>query len=236
MRMRVPNWNSLLVLGVMIGAAPVIASGQGGKRGSVQTTKSLDQAAEKAETEYLSNLADLANKYEEAGDVQKAGEMLKGILKIKPDAEVVKGKLKRIEEMVFKDNVHSMDVDTGSGWITTGILVSKDKPIRIEAEGTYKFTVNDVLGPNGYAGENLVSGVVEGIPCGSLMVVIGKSGDAANRRDAKDLPRPMFVGNQKEIVPKEGGPLLFRVNVPEGSKCIGKIKVKITGNIAVLGR
>jgi len=213
------------------------AQAQGGRRGGVPTTKSLDVAAEKAETDYLSSLADLASKYEEAGDVQKASEMLKGILKLKPDAEVVKSKLKKFEEMVFKDNVHTLDVDAGGGWISAGVLVSKDKPIRIEAEGAYKFATSDVLSPNGYPADDLIRGVVDGIPTGGLMAAIGKSGDTGGgRRDNKDLPKPMFVGTQREIVPKESGPLLFRMNVPGGSKCTGKIKVKITGNIAVMSR
>jgi len=213
------------------------AQAQGSRRGSVPTTKSLDVAAEKAETDYLSSLADLAGKYEEAGDVQKASEMLKGILKLKPDAEVVKSKLKKFEEMVFKDNVHTLDVDAGGGWISAGVLVSKDKPIRIEAEGAYKFVTSDVLSPNGYPADDLIRGVVDGIPTGGLMAAIGKSGDTGGgRRENKDLPKPMFIGTHKEIVPKESGPLLFRMNVPGGSKCTGKIKVKITGNIVVTSR
>ncbi|WP_437227653.1 hypothetical protein SH661x_000485 [Planctomicrobium sp. SH661] len=228
----------LLRAGLAVWLCGVLFQGafaQGGRRNAAPTTKSLDLAAEKAESDYLSNLADLATKYEEAGDVQKASEMLKGILRIKPEAEVVKNKLKQFEEMVFKDNVHTVDVDAGGGWISTGVVVSKDRPIRIEADGTYKLSVNDVLGPAGYPSDNLINGMVDGIPCGSLMAAIGKSGDGG-KRDPKDLPRPMFIGKQKEIVPKESGPLLFRINVPEGAKCTGKIKVKITGNIAVTGR
>lgn len=235
-----PSGRSLLtccLAGWALLAIADMAAAQGSKRNTIPTTKSLDAAAEKAETDYLSSLADLASKYEDAGDLQKASEMLKGILRIKPEAEVVKNKLKQFEEMVFKDNVHSIDVDAGSGWIAAGILVSKDKPVRIEAEGSYKLTASDVLGPGGYPGEDVIRGVVEGVPCGGLMAVIGKSGETGNaKRAPKDLPRPIFIGTSKEITPKESGPLLFRVNVPEGAKCIGKLKVKITGNIAVLGR
>lgn len=216
---------------------PGLASAQGGKRGGVPTTKSLDLAAEKAETDYLSNLADLAAKYEDAGELQKASDMLRGILRIKPDAEVVKAKLKKFEETVFKENVHTLEIDPGSGWIAAGILVSKDKPVRIEAEGSYKFIANDVLTPMGYPGDDLLRGVVEGVPTGALMAVVGSSSDSgSSRRPPKDLPKPMFIGSQKELTPKESGPLLFRMNVPDGSKCTGKIKVKVTGNIAVMPR
>lgn len=213
------------------------AAAQGGKRGSVPTTKSLDSAAEKAETDYLASLADLAGKYEEAGDLQKASDMLRGILRIKPDADVVKSKLKRFEETVFKENVHTLDIDPGSGWIAAGILVSKDKPVRIEAEGAYKFIANDVLTPAGYPGDDLIRGIVEGIPTGSLMAVVATSSDnGSSRRPPKNLPKPVFIGTQKELTPKESGPLLFRMNVPEGAKCTGKIKIKVTGNIAVMPR
>jgi len=226
----------MLLMTMLCCCNPALA--QGGRRGSIPTTKSLDAAAEKAETDYLASLADLAGKYENAGDIQKASEMLRGILRIKPDAEVVKTRLKNFEEMVFKDNVHSVDLDPGNGWVAAGILVSKDKPIRIEAEGTYKFVTSDVLGPAGYPGTDLIHGVVEGVPTGALMAVIGKSSDSGSgrRTNPKDLPKPMFVGSQKEITPKESGPLLFRMNVPDGSKCTGKIKIKVTGNIAVMSR
>lgn len=207
------------------------------RRGAPQNTRTLDSAAEKAENEYIATLADLAKQYDEAGDKQKASEMLRNILKLKPDAEVVKNKLKQYEEAIFKDNVQTIEVDVSSGWVATGILVSKDKPIRLEADGTYRFSVNESVGPGGYSNNNVTNGVVEGIPCGALMAVVGKIPETQGRRaNERDLPRPFLVGTQKEITPKETGPLLFRVNTPEGAKCVGKIKVKVTGNIAVMSR
>lgn len=210
---------------------------QAQRRSPPSPTRTLDSAAEKAENEYLSTLADLAKQYDDAGDKQKASEMLRNILKLKPDAEVVKNKLKQYEEAIFKDNVQTIEVDVSSGWVATGILVSKDKPVRLEADGTYRFSINDSVGPGGYASNNVASGLVDGIPCGALMAVVGKANESAGRKpNDRDLPRPFLVGTQKEVTPKETGPLLFRVNTPEGARCIGKIKVKVTGNIAVMSR
>jgi hypothetical protein len=207
------------------------------RRGAQPNMRTLDSAAEKAENEYIATLADLAKQYDEAGDKQKASEMLRNILKLKPDAEVVKNKLKQYEEAIFKDNVQTIDVDVSAGWVATGILVSKDKPVRIEADGTYRFSINESVGPGGFSNNNVANGVVEGIPCGALMAVVGKMSETRGRKpNERDLPRPFLIGTQKEITPKETGPLLFRVNTPEGAKCIGKIKVKVTGNIAVMPR
>ncbi|WP_437187006.1 hypothetical protein SH668x_000380 [Planctomicrobium sp. SH668] len=236
MELRKRVWPHLCLAGLLTLSAADISFAQGG-RNKQPNVKTLDNAAEKAQSEYLKNLADLAGQYEEAGDITKASEMLKGILKVKPDIEQVKNKLKMFDEAVFKENVQMVDLDPGAGWMPVGVMVAKDKPIRIEAEGNFKFTLSDSLTPNGYQKGDLIHGVQEGIPYGGLMGVVGKAGDTSKgQKDPKDLPTPIFVGTQKEFVPTESGPLLLRVNLPAGAKCTGKIKVRISGNIAPFSR
>lgn len=207
---------------------------QGTKRPApapVANSKSLDQQADKVQTEYLSGLADLATKYEEAGDVTKAVDMLKSILKIKPDADVVKARLKQLEESVFSDNVYSIDIEAGAGWVAAGVLVTKDKPVRFEADGTYKVAANDMLGPAGYPTQDLAHDMADGVPFGALMAMVGKSDAGARKPNQKDAPKPMTIGARREITPQDSGPLFFKINVPESAKCTGKVKVKITGNM-----
>lgn len=189
-------------------------------------TKPLDLQAEKIQADYLQGLSKLASDYEDAGDIDKSAAMLKEILKIKPDVESVKNKLKQFEESVFENNSVTMEVDSAKNWVTTGVAVTKDKPIRIESSGTYKFIVNDTLGPNGYENSEPLQEITGNLPAGSLIAMV-----APTDRNRKDQPQPVFVGAGKEITFKESGLLLLKLNVPSNAKCTGKIKVKISGNL-----
>jgi hypothetical protein len=207
-----------------------MAVAQGTRRGPAISSKLLDSQAEEVQTRYLSGLADLASKYEEAGDLQKASDMLKGILKVKPDADVVKNKLKQFQESVFNENVYTLELDAGAGWVPSNVHVSKDKPVRIEADGTYKFSINEILGPAGYSGQAMA----DGLPCGALIAMVGgPAADSSRNRQArnqKEQPHPVLIGTSKEWTPNDTGMLMLRLNVPENARCTGKIKIKISGN------
>jgi hypothetical protein len=218
----------LLTCGVLSSS---VTLAQSNRRAPAVSSKSLDSQAEDVQAKYLAGLADLASKYEEAGDLQKASDMLKGILKVKPDADVVKNKLKQFQESVFNDNVHVFELDAASGWVASNVHVSKDKPVRIEAEGTYKFSINEILGPAGYSGQSMA----DGLPCGALIAMVGGPGEAPRNRQSrnqkeKEQPHPVLIGASKEFTPNETGTLILRLNLPENARCTGKIKVKISGN------
>ncbi len=219
----------------LLAATPALA--QGAKKAPVATNaKSLDQQAEKAQNEYLASLADLATKYEEVGDLQKSSDMLKSILKIKPDADAIRTRLKQFEESVFKDNSHTVEVDSAGGWISAGVMVTKEKPVRLEAEGSYKFIASDILTPAGYPTADPLKDMYDGAPCGALIAFVAKSaggGDSGGRQRGgqKEAPHAVMVGAHSELNPSDSGTLYLKLNVPDGSKCTGKIKVKITGNI-----
>jgi len=196
--------------------------------------KALDQQAEKVMTDYLSGLADLATRYEETGDREKAVEMLKSILKVKPDAEIVKSRIKSLEEQVFNDNVITLDLDPSAGWVMAGVLVQKDKPVRIEADGTFKVTLSETISAAGFATQDPVRDLVDNVPTGALMAIVAK-GETGNRRAQptreKDSPKPVTIGNRKEFNPPESGALFLKINLPESARASGKIKLKITGNM-----
>ncbi len=196
------------------------------RRPTAAATKSLDVEAEKAQMEYLKSLGALAGKYEDAGDKDKSAEMLRAILQIKPDVQSVKDKLKEYEESVFDENNTVIDVDASNGWTNTGVLVSKDKSIRLEAIGDYKFIINVSLGPAGYESKDPATDLVSGIPTGALMAMI------APPKKGKEDPSPILIGAGKEFAPQESGILFLRLNTPPGAKCIGKVKVKLSGNIS----
>ncbi len=195
--------------------------------------KALDQQADKVVNDFLAGLADLATKYEETGDREKATEMLRSILKVRPDAEVVKARIKTLEEAVFNDNVTTIDLDPSSGWVATGVMVSKDKPVRVEADGNYRLTLSDNLTAVGYPSVDPARDVVDNVPFGGLMAMVAKS-DAGTRRPTgreKDGPKITSIGARKEFSPNENGMLFLKINLPESARATGKLKVKITGNM-----
>ena len=138
-------------------------------------------------------------------------------------------KLKELEEKVFEDNQQEIEIDSAKGWVSTGLKVTKGQPVRVEAEGSYKFIVNTDLGPDGFATQDVARDMGDGIAAGALMGTV-----FAEPMQRGQQPRPtglIQIGRGAEIKPDADGVLFLRLNVPIGSKCIGKVKVRLTGNI-----
>jgi len=216
----------------LLAVSNVRAQGSRRQPAPVANGKALDQQADKVLNDYLSGLADLATRYEDVGDTQKSSEMLRSILKVKPDADVVKARLKQLEEAVFTANIVTVDVDAGAGWVPAGVLVTKGKPVRFEVDGTYRLNLSDTIGPDGYVTHDLARDVAKEVPFGALMGMVGKSEVGNSRRNSqKDAPHPFAIGAKREVEPSESGPLFFRINLPPSSKATGKFKVRISGNV-----
>lgn len=206
-----------------------LASAQA-KRPAPSEVRTLDVKAEKAQADFLKSLYDLAKNYEDAGAIDKSREMLNAMLKIKPDAEAVKQKLKEFDEAVFENRVKQIDFDTSSGWTNSGVRCTQGEPVRIEATGDYKFIVNADLGPDGYDQNNLRD-LVPGIATGALMGMIAPPRNPNDRGKPKE-PEPFLIGKQLELNPQQSGYLFLKVNAPPMAKCVGKLKLKLSGNIA----
>lgn len=191
--------------------------------------RSLESRAQEAQTAYLTQLAELSKSYEAAGNTEKASETLRQILRVNPENEAVRAKLQELGDKVFDENQRIIEVDSTKGWITTGIRVKKDEPIRVKAEGSYKFIVNADIGPEGFATGDVMRDMADRVPAGGLMATIVPEPTQRNRQP-KPLP-PFAVGSDDEVKPGESGFLLLRLNVPPGSKCIGKVRALISGNI-----
>lgn len=221
------------LLGLVV-LAPASARGQAGGKKSAAATRSLDATAQKLEAEFLKGVADLATSYEEAGDKDKAKAMLRAILKLRPDAETVKEKLKELEESVFTDQQEVLDLDMSKGWVSTGMVVEKGKKLRLESAGSYKLIVNDSLGPEGYQSES-DEVFFDGAPMGALIGMVIPPGTVASHTKGKG-PQPFMVGDKKELGPQVSGLLVLRVNTPPGAKCVGRLKVRLSGNYTELAR
>lgn len=220
-------------LGLML-VPPAVALAQTSGKKSAAATRTLDATAQKLEAEFLKAVADLASSYEEAGDKEKAKTMLEAILKLRPDAEPVKEKLKQLEESVFSDQQEMLDLDMSKGWVSTGMVVEKGKKLRLESAGSYKLIVNDSLGPEGYQSDS-DEVFFDGAPMGGLIGMVIPPGTVASHTKGKG-PQPFMVGEKRELVPQVTGLLVLRVNAPPGAKCVGRLKVRLSGNFTELSR
>ena len=217
-----------ILLAGLWAAAPVCA--QGTRPRPNPALRSLESKAQEAEQAYVAQLGDLAKGYEESGDIEQAEATLKQILKISPDNESVKAHIKELEGKVFEENQKEIEVDSTKGWTGTGLKVVKGEPVRLQAVGTYKFIVNADLGPEGFSTQDPLRDMGKGINCGGLMGMIYS--EPAQRGRPPKPGDPFFIGKEAEIKPDADGILFVRLNVPPGSKCIGKVKLNVSGNIA----
>lgn len=226
---------TLILLGVFIvgGAAGDSASAQSrrpreGAPGSVQ---SLDNRADDLERDYLTGLLQLAGDYEAAGQMDKARETLQAILRLKPDTESVRDRLREMDEAVFNANSTVVEVDAARSWTATGVAVTRDQPVRLSAEGSYRFIVNETVGPDGFSTENRMQDMAADVPAGALMGIIIPA-PRQGQRQPPEPGAPFAIGTEFDLTPEVNGVLLLRVNAPPGGKCIGKLRVEISGNIS----
>ena len=85
------------------------------------------------------------------------------------------------------------------------------------------------LGPAGAVG-GPGDDFVTSVPLGAVMGVIAPPGSAGQPGSQGDRPaRPFPVGESYEKPADRDGVLYLKVNVPPGTKCIGKLTAKISG-------
>lgn len=192
-------------------------------RGTVGGLKQLDVKANDLIDGFVRDSADLAVGYEQAGELDKAKQILKAVLALRPDTPGVEQKIKQIDEEMLSSNAVKVTVEVNKGWGTPVAQVTKEKPFRIQSEGTYKFIANATVGPDGFPSADPIKGdmAVE-IPCGALMGVIISKGKPG---------KPFLIGSEREYQPKEDGILFLAVNLPPGSKCTGRLEVQLSGGI-----
>jgi hypothetical protein len=235
-RSRRPHLNPLALAALSLTAlsTAVVAQGTTPPRPRPNpAVRALETKAQEARTGYLSQLGELATGYEEAGQTDLAEETLKQILKLNPEDEFTKTKLKTLENKAFEENQRAIEVDVTKGWTTTGLKVTKGQAIRLKAEGQYRFNINADLGPDGFPTQDVLRDLSVGVPCGAL---IGTVYPEQQQRGRPPQPTtPFTIGKECEVKPDADGVLFVRLNVPPGSKSVGKVKVMVTGNIAPAG-
>jgi hypothetical protein len=197
---------------------------KGTKPKPAANTKSLDAKAEQLQSSFTREAEDLATQYAEAGYPEKARTILESALAVNPQSASIQKKLEQVRDNVMNANVVEIDVNAAHGWDSFGIVVTEKQSVRIRSEGSYKFDT----GPNSLTGAGFVQkdpgqDMLPEFPCGALvgMVVIepGKSG------------KPFLIGEYLDLIPKESGTLLLRINAPPGNRNAGKLKVAISGHV-----
>jgi hypothetical protein len=184
--------------------------------------KKIDSKAEKVENQFVKDAYALSKEYEDAGDLERAIEYLEAMLKIKPNLPGAKEKIEKLQNDIISKNDFTFDLEPSGLWNKPVAYVRKDKPFRIQVAGSYKLTVSETLGPEGYPEGDRQREMLEGIKTGELagmIVTNNKPGD------------PFSIGSEKDFTPKQGGMLFLKVNVPPSSKTTGKLKVRISGYV-----
>jgi hypothetical protein len=196
------------------------AQSKGKKPGNV---KMLDVRALKLQTDFSRDSYSLARDYENAGDLEKARQVYIVLSRLNPQAKEVRERIKKIDEALLASNAFEVDVDTSAGWGVPLARVSKGKAIQFQVGGTYRFQASLQVGPAGFSvADPIKSDLAEGVRCGALMGLIVAKGKPG---------KPFPIGSKRKFTPTNDGLLYLRVNVPAGSKCTGKLTVRLGGNV-----
>jgi len=203
--------------------------GKGGKstrKGA--STKSIDVKVQRFQESFVRDAATLAKQYEEAGNLVKTRQMLELILKLSPEVKGVRAKIKQLDEEMLSANELESDVDTSLGWGQPVAAVFKGQAFRIQSAGDYRFVTSLSIGPTGFSVADTSRDMAAGIRCGALIGVIVPAPEGGKKLKPG---KPFLVGNGGTITPRETGLLFLKVNAPAGHKSMGRLKVRMTGNV-----
>lgn len=193
--------------------------------------RTIDQKASKVQDEFVKGAVDLARDYERAGDIERAIALLEAVIKVQPELDVVAQKIEELKEQVLAANDYKIDIDADGNWGKPLGYVRAGRPFRIQVTGSYRLTTALQVGPEGFpTGDNIQTDMLGGVPCGAVAgLVVGRE---RGRTGEQDKPgAPFNVGQGTEVVPKESGYVFLKVNVPPGSKCSGKLNIRLSGYI-----
>lgn len=186
------------------------------------TEKQLQMRAEKAEETLLKELLEVANEFHKQGDREQSLQILQRIDRINPNAPGIKDHMQMIREEMLTDNPAVIDVDTSKGWTNAVAEVEGGRPFRITASGDYKLIFSSAVSVTGLSTDDPSKDIVPVAPFGALIGVIVSDGKPGE---------PFAVNAGLEMTSKKSGLLFLRANVPANAKCVGKIKVQLSGGI-----
>lgn len=190
--------------------------------------KKLDVRMEDVQKSFVKETATLIRDFEEAGQPERAKLLLEVLLKLDPKNDQLQKKLDAINDQILNQSEFEYELDVSRSWVTVGV-VTGGKLARITAEGDYKFDANGKLTATGVPTQDPANDMVPGIPLGTLIGVVMPANPQPNRNNNANRPPTFAVGAEHEWTPKQDGVLLLKVNFPPGTKCTGKLKLKVSG-------
>lgn len=215
----------LLIAGSTVRAQPAKGKPKILKAPSSNEVKQIDMRLQKLQDNFESESKAIIDGYERSGQFDRAKFLLEVLLKLDPNNEDFKKKVTELEDQLLKTTEFDFKLDAGSDWTPVG-TVQKDKLIRVEASGDYKLILSPAtLSADGFPSENIMQDLVSRVPTGALMGMIVTE---ENQKE-KQPPEPFAIKAKLEFTPKKEGVLFLKVNVPPGSKCVGDLKLKLSG-------
>ena len=197
---------------------------------SKEEIQEMDAQANKIKEDFVKQMATLATDYANGGEYEKSKAILRKLKEIAPEISGVKEKIQKLNQALMSKNEMMIDFKvTSGGWGSPLGFVTEDKKIRIQVDGKYKFISSALLSPEGFPTSKPPKiGMSADIPCGALMGIVVNKG--------KKPSKPFYIGFGRDFTPKKSGVLFVKVNVPPGSKCIGKMKIQLSGAITPAGK
>ena len=201
-----------------------------GKTVSPGEMKKLDVRMEDVQKSFIKDTATLIRDFEEAGQPERAKVLLEVLLKLDPKNDSIQKKIDSLNDQILNQSEFEFELDVSKSWVQIGV-VTGGKLARITAEGDYKFDAGGKLTADGVPSQDPASDMVAGVPMGTLMGVVmpTNSQPTRNNNGNANKPPPFAVKSEHEWTPKQDGVLLLRVNFPAGTKCTGKLKLKVSG-------
>lgn len=207
----------------LIDAAAVAQSSRDKKRDEdAPNAKVLELRLEKAEAALVEEYKDVAVEFYKQGDKEKSMAMLRRLKQLHPKLEGLGDRIKSISEELMQENADSVEIDLRKvAWQPIG-NVAEGKAFRLKSTGEYKVTFSATIGVEGLTADEKQTDFVDSAPWGCLIGTIVSDGKPG---------KPFQVTAEMEHTPKKSGNLFLKVNVPEGCRCTGKLKVGFSGYI-----
>lgn len=184
--------------------------------------KQLDQRVMEMQEQLLKDAGEISKGYEDAGEYDRAKWLLEVLQKLDPKLPGLKEKIDQLTEKSLGSSEFDADVDVGRGWTPALAVVQKDRLIRIEASGDYKVVLSGNSTADGIPTSESGADLMPGIPFGALAGIIVNA-------ETNKPGKPFEVKSKREWTSKEAGFLQLKVNLPNGHKSTGKLKVTISG-------
>ena len=187
--------------------------------------KQIDERLEKLQQTFEAETTAIVEGYERTGHYERAKFLLEVLLKLDPNNETIKKRIVQNNDNLHEQVEFEQRFDVSGGWTFAG-NVFKDLPARVVASGEYKLNIAvSNLGPNGFPQEDVSQDLQTHIPTGALMGMIVTE----SHLKEKKTPEPFSIKSKQEFTPKHNGELYLKLNVPPNSKCIGELKLKLSG-------